>query len=307
MASTSDDLLFDRSKVNHIMLLEDDAWLFPVADLSATGDGYLEMMEIPVVAGEAFHSEEEAAADEVMLSRSCAERLCLLANWPEGVIGKSIRVTGHGRTAFTVCGVYGEIRPGIIGGQELTSSIMFHDSQASTNVLIRFHQQTSEGMQQVSALLAYLLPTRESTVLSYANEMAGRYNESRNFRDAVVVGSLVALAICLIGLSGYIHHEMNRRRKETAIRKVNGATLVDILLMYVGDINRLALPALLVGGSCAALVAVRWLAQFAEKPPLTPLLFVGSGLLVLLIVLGVVTLNCYRAANENPALSIKSD
>jgi len=100
---------------------------------------------------------------------------------------------------------------------------------------------------------------------------------------------------------------MNRRRKETAIRKVNGATLTDILRMFMKDINRIALPALIIGGGVSAYVAANWQSQFSEKAALSPLLFVLCALGVLLIILSAVALNCYRTANENPALSIKSD
>jgi putative ABC transport system permease protein len=54
-------------------------------------------------------------------------------------------------------------------------------------------------------------------------------------------------------------------------------------------------------------IANTWLKKFAEKAELSLLLFAGCALTVLLIILAVVCLNCYRAANANPANSIKSE
>jgi hypothetical protein len=57
----------------------------------------------------------------------------------------------------------------------------------------------------------------------------------------------------------------------------------------------------------AYFVAHKWLEQFAEKVSLSPLYFIGGALLVLLIVLGVVVLNCLRIARANPVESLKNE
>ena len=57
----------------------------------------------------------------------------------------------------------------------------------------------------------------------------------------------------------------------------------------------------------AFFVARRWLEQFAEKVSLNPLYFIGGAVLVLLIVLGVVVLNCLRIASANPVDSLKNE
>ena len=57
----------------------------------------------------------------------------------------------------------------------------------------------------------------------------------------------------------------------------------------------------------AFFVARKWLEQFAEKVSLNPLYFIGGALLVLLIVLGVVVLNCLKIARANPVVSLKNE
>ncbi len=58
---------------------------------------------------------------------------------------------------------------------------------------------------------------------------------------------LVALLIALIGLIGYLAGEIGRRQKEIVIRKVNGARTADVLRLFITDILRVALPAVLIG------------------------------------------------------------
>jgi putative ABC transport system permease protein len=100
---------------------------------------------------------------------------------------------------------------------------------------------------------------------------------------------------------------MNRRRKETAIRRINGATVSEILSLFLSDITRMALPAILLGCGLAWYISEGWMEKFTEKAPLSLLLFPLCILAVLAVILAAVILNCYRAATENPAVNIKTE
>ena len=75
------------------------------------------------------------------------------------------------------------------------------------------------------------MPDRNVTVTAYYMDMIDLYKDSRTFRDSVMIGGIVTLIIALIGLLGYTSDETNRRGREIAIRKVNGATAWSILKM----------------------------------------------------------------------------
>ena len=152
-----------------------------------------------------------------------------------------------------------------------------------------------------------LFPDKELRLYSYADEMRGLYKDTRKFRDSILIGGLVTLAILFIGLIGYTTDEVNRRRKEMAIRRINGATLADVLRLFLKDISRILLPATLLGAVAAYAVAGLWQEQFSEKVPLSWYLFVGGVLLVIAIVLGIASLNIHKAANDNPAENLKNE
>lgn len=115
------------------------------------------------------------------------------------------------------------------------------------------------------------------------------------------------LLITLLGLVGYTEDEINRRSKEIAIRKVNGATARTILQLIGKDITLTALPAFLIGMILAYGVGAEWLEQFVAKIPLSPVLFAGCGVTVWLVILFVVCLRGWKVANENPVGSLKSE
>lgn len=303
-------LPYDGASGNNIALPEaPDKQLFNVADNYYVGNGYLQLMDIPVIAGRSF-TENSPASREVMVSRSFVEKMKLTANWNDGAVGKSILLSEHSQQEtdlFTICGVYEDYRKGSIGRIDQRPSVTFYGNFVSDKLLIRLHELTPERTEKINLLLNTLQPTREMTAYSYASEYRAYYEDSRRFRDSVIIGGLAALFITLIGLIGYTNDEMNRRRKETAIRKVNGATMLRLQQLFMGDIARFAIPAVIFAGGIAAYVAMQWLDQFNEKAAISFPLYFICGLFVLTIILTVVTLNCYKVANDNPINSLKSE
>ena len=79
----------------------------------------------------------------------------------------------------------------------------------------------------------------------------GQNNDITNFRNAAILAAITILFITLMGLIGYINDEMQRRSKEIAIRKVNGAEASSILVLLSKDIFWISLPALVIGTVCA--------------------------------------------------------
>lgn len=137
--------------------------------------------------------------------------------------------------------------------------------------------------------------------------MAYLYNDSRLMRNTVMIGGIITLLIALIGLIGYVRDETNRRSKEIAIRKVNGATAAQVIALLSREIGYLALPATLLGAGFAYLAGKSWLEQYPEKITLSPWMFLAGILFTILTIFVCVTLQSWRIATENPAKAIKSE
>jgi putative ABC transport system permease protein len=294
---------------NNVRLPGDERDLFNIADLYSVGSNYFEVMGIRIAEGRTF-TEGAGASREVMVSRSFVERMQAFADWTDGVVGKSVYISEHSRgkdETFTICGVYDDVRLGVIGSQDNRPSAMFRTSGVAGNIIVKLHSLTPEAVATVSERLASLLPDKTVNVYSYPSEMVNRYGDSRKFRDSIMTAGLATLLISLMGLLGYTNDEMNRRRKETAIRKINGATSGEILRLYLAAVLRMALPALTIGCAVAWYVSEGWLERFDDKAALPVILFLAAGTAVLAVIITTAALNCYRAANENPALNIKSE
>jgi putative ABC transport system permease protein len=119
---------------------------------------------------------------------------------------------------------------------------------------------------------------------------------------------IAILVITLMGLIGYTNEEVRRRSKEIAIRKVNGAEVTDILKMLCRDVSIVALPAVIIGVLLSWQMGEAWISSnFEDILSISPLVYVGVGIVALAFILGTVIVKSWRIANENPVLSIKSE
>ena len=75
----------------------------------------------------------------------------------------------------------------------------------------------------------------------------GDFYQFRHLRNTVLIAALVTLIISLIGLIGYVGNEMQSRCKEVAIRKVCGATLMEVLQILSMRLTYVVLPAVMMG------------------------------------------------------------
>lgn len=144
-------------------------------------------------------------------------------------------------------------------------------------------------------------------ITPYSYLVVKQYQSTDGFRMGTLVTGITALVIALMGLIGYTTDEVNRRRKEIAIRKVNGATVRDIFHMLVADVLKLSVPAVIVGLILSWVIAGKWLQLFADRITLSSLLFLGVGLAVLVIVVTIMLLSARRVVNSNPVLFLKDE
>lgn len=308
----STELPFYYASGNNVSLPGEDRELFNIADMYFVSDNYFKIMEIPVVEGTAFQPGE-ANDDKVMVSRQFVDLMEKTAGWKGGPLGKGVMITEHsnGTKVFTISGVYEDFRIGSLKGPDTRASVLFYNTPDSYNpakiILIKMHTMSSENLAQVNDILASAMPDKVVEASVYKMDILNQYQDDRDFRDSIMISGLVTLIIALIGLLGYTADETNRRGREIAIRKVNGATAIDILRMISKDISYIAIPALAIGAAIAYVSASGWLEKFAERIHLSAFIFIGAALFVYVIIISCVLFRAWRTADENPVESLKAD
>ena len=133
------------------------------------------------------------------------------------------------------------------------------------------------------------------------------YRQERLFTQQILLFSLLAILISIIGVFGLTMFESEYRRKEIGIRKVFGSSTKEILMMFWRRYLYILLGCFVVAAPIGYLLGQHWLEGFAVRTAISPLLFLVSFLLITLITLLTVTYQSWKNANENPINSIKTE
>lgn len=292
----------------------DNTNTFNIIDMEGVDDNFFKMMNIPIVQG-TFFTERNDSCRQVIIDERGAEKLIKTWHWKDGVVGKLITCSGHddgvNPLKLTVCGVCRNIRWGDMSadGDDMKEFpvLYFYAAKTAYYMLVKFKELREESLSELQSKVQAMYPNNKVIVKSYASELANQYASQLNFRNGILVAGIVTMIIALFGLVGYTSDEVNRRRKEIAIRKVNGAKVKDILRIFLKDIIKIALPCIIVGDLGAWLIARQWLMSFSEKITMTPLLFIGVTIILLVIIGLSVVINCYKVANSNPVKYLKDE
>ena len=127
----------------------------------------------------------------------------------------------------------------------------------------------------------------------------------QQLRSIIGLLSIVTIVLALMGLFAIAAFNTQRRSKEISIRKVLGASMLDILKLLNRKFVVLVLLSNLIAWPVAYLVLNHWLSGFASRIELSLLPFMLSGLFTLLLTITIVSLQSYKAANANPVDSLK--
>ena len=144
--------------------------------------------------------------------------------------------------------------------------------------------------------------------LRYVDEVLEEsYHQENLFTKQILLFSLLAILISIIGVFGMTMFESEYRRKEIGIRKVFGSSTKEILMMFNRRYLFILLGCFVVAAPIGYMVGVHWLEDFAVRTQISPLVFLVAFLLIGLITMLTVTYQSWKNANENPINSIKTE
>ncbi len=117
--------------------------------------------------------------------------------------------------------------------------------------------------------------------------------------------SFLGILISTIGISALSLFISQQKTKEIGIRKVNGATISEVLIMLNRDFVKWVVIAFVIATPIAYYAMHKWLENFAYKTNLSWWIFALAGLLALGIALLTVSWQSWRAATRNPVEALR--
>jgi putative ABC transport system permease protein len=113
--------------------------------------------------------------------------------------------------------------------------------------------------------------------------------------------------IACLGLLGLSLFATAQRTKEIGVRKVLGASVSNIVALLSKDFIKLVIIAFVIASPVAWYIMHNWLQDFAYRIHISWWIFLGAGLLAVVIALGTISFQAIKAAVANPVKSLRSE
>jgi len=147
----------------------------------------------------------------------------------------------------------------------------------------------------------------------YKERMAGTYNYKDIYKKELQLKRLleaftiIVLFISILGMIAISLFITESKTKEIGIRKVNGATINEILYMLNKDFVKWVAIAFVIACPIAYYSMSKWLENFAYKTELSWWIFALAGIFTLVIAMLTVSWQSYKAATRNPVESLRDE
>ena len=131
-------------------------------------------------------------------------------------------------------------------------------------------------------------------------------NEFRT-RKMLAIFSVLSLFLCSMGIFSMVSFMIERRKKEIAIRRINGAETVDIISLFIKNFAKAIGVACAIAIPASFIVLFKWLENYAFRTSLSWWIFVIVPLTVALITASIIAVQVFFTTRQNPAEVIKCD
>ncbi|HTL09005.1 MAG TPA: ABC transporter permease [Chitinophagaceae bacterium] len=143
---------------------------------------------------------------------------------------------------------------------------------------------------------------------AFADESyARKFKEQQRTGTLAILFAGLTIFISCLGLFGLATYMAENRVKEIGVRKVLGASVLNITALLSKDFLQLVLISLLIASPLAWWAMSQWLQNYTYRINIEWWVFAGAGLLSILIALATVSYQSIRAAISNPVKSLRSE
>jgi putative ABC transport system permease protein len=143
---------------------------------------------------------------------------------------------------------------------------------------------------------------------SFFDESIAKFYESEQHTSTLLSWATgLAIIISCLGLLGLVIYTTNQRTKEIGVRKVLGASILQIVHLLTKDFLKLITLAFVIAAPIVWWGMNKWFENFAYHTQISVWIFAGAGLLMILIASITLGFQTIKAANANPVKSLRTE
>jgi putative ABC transport system permease protein len=163
----------------------------------------------------------------------------------------------------------------------------------------------SESIEFIHKLWNEIAPDSPFDYFFYDTFYDQLYKKESSFGRIMFIFSTIAILIACMGLFALAAFSSENRTKEIGIRKVNGATITEIVTMLIKEFLKWVSIAFIIATPIAWYAMHKWLQTFAYKTELSWWTFCLAGIIALTIAVFTVSWQSLKASIKNPVESLR--
>ncbi len=177
----------------------------------------------------------------------------------------------------------------------------------SGGILIKYQDHSWENVRNSLDSIAKEFPESHCRTVNAEEEYEKFIRSENTLLKLLSIAATVCILISAFGIYSFVTLTCERRRKEIAIRKVNGARIGDILLIFLKEYAILLLISSVFAFSAGYVLMKRWLESYVEQTSISIWEYLIVFASIALVVLFSIGSRVWMAARQNPAEVIKSE
>jgi putative ABC transport system permease protein len=255
------------------------------------GKGMTELLEIKISDGEPFGDFQPNQAD-ILMNESSARKYNLKA--------------GDNYLAFRVRGIVQDFNAHSLHTLIQPLVILQQNPQRMGLLAIKTDGTNDAAIKsRLRQLYNQIAPDEIFEVTYLTDQVAAFYSRERNQARIIGAFSILATVLSMMGLFGIALISISKRTKEVGIRKVNGASITEVLYLLNVDFIRWVIISIVVSVPASLYIMTQWLERFAYRTGLSWWIFASASLSAILIALITVSWQSLRAATRNPVKALR--
>jgi putative ABC transport system permease protein len=278
-----------------------------VPDLLVRGadPGYFAAIQLPLLRGRIFTSEERLDRAHVVLISQSAARVLFSSEDPTG---KHLREPG-GDTTYEVIGVVGDTLWNVNAPMMPTLYWpIYGNGYSVATIVVRSTHNVESLALPVEKIVGQLDPDLPVSDVMTLRDAIGKTTVDSAFDSLLVLTfAVIALLLAAAGLYGVLAYLVTQRTNEIGIRIALGAQRESVLRLMLADGLRPALLGLILGLAASAGVVREIRSMLYETEPLDPMVFTAVAATLLFVAAIACIVPAWRASRLDPMQALRTE
>ena len=271
--------------------------VFPSMDIS---ESFIDIFHIKLLNGRGFSRDFKGDTSNYMVNETAVRTMGMTV---DNAVGKQISFQGN---KGTIIGVAGDFNFKPI--QLTIEPLILRLNRYGGIVVVRADARSTEATIKALGKISQQLNPAFPFVYNFLDQdLANQYKGEQQMGNIFNLFAILAVFISSLGLYGLSAYMAEQRTKEIGVRKVLGASLLNIVRLLSTDFTRLILIAVVIAIPMAWWAVNKWLETFAYHVQVSWVVFTLAPLAALLIASLTVSYESVKAAVVNPVKSLRTE